>query len=196
MRFGYVRCSSLSQSLDIQIEEMEKAGCERIAQEKVSASSMDGRDELKGLLAILRPGDELWVSRLDRLARSVTDLIHIVARLEEAGATLHCINQPIETKTAMGRMVITILGAFAQFENEIRRERQKSGIDKARAAHKYKGSKRGPQYDRAVIAHMFYEQGMAKYQIAKKLGSGRQVVYLALKEIEKARAKEEANVKT
>lgn len=191
MRIGYGRVSSDGQSLDIQTKALEGAGCERILTEKLSGTKMDNRAELNGLLAILRPGDEVWITRLDRLARSVGDLIKIVETIEGAGATLHAIEQPIETKTSAGRLFLTILGAFAAFETQIRAERQREGIDKARAALKYKGSTRGPSYDRATIERFYFDHGLSISLIARRLKCSRQTIYRAIEEIRAAKAKAE-----
>lgn len=189
-RWGYSRVSSESQSNDVQVQALNLHVCERIITETKSAATLDGREQLKALLMLLRPGDELFVTRLDRLARSVGDLINIVSQIEKAGASLHVIEQPIETKTSAGRMFLTILGAFAQFENEIRRERQLEGIAHAKAIGKYKGNTRGPSYDREVIWELFHYKNMPIAKIAKKLGCAGFTVRRAIKEIQEKQRRE------
>lgn len=194
MKIGYARVSSTSQeqAIEIQLEALQNAGCDRIISEIMSGTKMENRAELNGLLAIVRAGDEVWITRLDRIARSVGDLIKIVEAIEKAGASLHAIEQPIETKTSAGRLFLTMLGAFAQFETEIRKERQAEGIRKAVAAHKYKGNMRGPSHDRGVIEKLYFDHNMRVYQIAKHIGATRQTIYRALEEIKAKRAKESA----
>lgn len=167
------------------MEELQKAGCDRIFAEKVSGTSTEGRDQLKGLLTLLRPGDQVVVLRLDRLARSVRDFLDIAKSIEDSGATLQCLLQPIETRTPAGRMFVHMLAAFSAFETEIRKERQAAGIAKAQAARKYKNNGRGPAYDRAVIQHMHEKRGLKPSQIAKELGGScsEWTVRRALKEI-------------
>lgn len=194
MILGYARVSASSQSLDIQMEELQKAGCDRIFAEKVSGTSTEGRDQLKGLLTMLRPGDQVVVLRLDRLARSVRDFLDIAKSIEDSGATLQCLLQPIETRTPAGRMFVHMLAAFSAFETEIRKERQAAGIAKAQAARKYKNNGRGPAYDRAVIRHMS-DRGMKPSQIAKHFGGSctEWTVRRALKEIAAKMEKEQSN---
>lgn len=182
MKVGYARVSSTGQSLDIQIDDLNAAGVERIFAEKASATKMDGRPELEHLLAMLRAGDEVYATRLDRLARSVPDFFTIAATIEKSGATLHLIQQPIETASAAGRMFAGMLAVVAQFETEIRRDRQMEGIAKARACFKYEGHGRKPSYDRAVIWHKFNEVGMKPSKIAKQLGATEWTIRRAIKE--------------
>ncbi len=193
MRFGYARVSSTGQSLDIQVAALNAIACERIMQEKKSGTSMTQRTELQALLAFVRKGDEVWITRLDRLARSLSDLLRIVEHLENIGASLHCIEQPIETKGPTGRLMLAILGAFAAFETELRKERQAEGIAAARLSDVYKEHKRGPSYDRKVIASMRIERGMKIAHIAKDLGCAEYTVRRALKEWQAGREKEEAH---
>jgi DNA invertase Pin-like site-specific DNA recombinase len=182
MRFGYARVSSTGQSLDIQVAALNGIACERIMQEKRSGTSMTERTELNALLSFVRRGDEVWITRLDRLARSLSDLLKIVEHLEKVGASLHCIEQPIETKGPTGRLMLAILGAFAAFETELRKERQAEGILAARASGAYQEHKRGPSYDRKVIASMKFDRGMKTAHIAKELGCAEYTVRRALKE--------------
>lgn len=177
MKLGYSRVSSDSQSLDIQIEELTKAGCERIVSEKLSGTTMQ-RPELQSLLTILRPGDEVYVSRLDRVSRSVRDTLNIIEAIDKAGATFHCLHQNLETKSAAGRMLMGMLAVFATFENDIRRERQKAGIEKAKGQRRYKG--RRPEYDREVIWKCFKLGNMTPTAIADRIGSDVSTVRRAL----------------
>jgi DNA invertase Pin-like site-specific DNA recombinase len=143
MKIGYARVSSGGQSLELQLEALEAAGCEKIYSEKESGRSTVKRAELERALADLRPGDELIVTRLDRLARSVTDLYAILQRIAVIGATFACLQQQgANTDTPTGKLLLGILGLVAEFENDLRRERQLEGIARAREEGKYRGKQR------------------------------------------------------
>lgn len=141
MKYGYARVSTSDQDLSIQETALQKAGCEIIRGEKVSGTSREGRKELDNLLQFLRAGDSLVVTRIDRLARSIRDLQDIVRYLEDKKVSLICTQQPIDTSNAVGKMFLNLLGVFAQFETELRKERQLEGIAKAKAEGVYKGRK-------------------------------------------------------
>ena len=115
------------------------AGCDPIRGEKVSGTSMTGRGELQSILTFIHPGDTLVVTRIDRLARDIGDLQNIVRTLETKGASLQATDQPIDTSTAAGKCFLSMLGVFAEFETNIRKERQLAGIAKAKAAGVYAG---------------------------------------------------------
>ena len=131
---GYARVSTTDQSLDIQEAALKAAGCEVIRSEKRSGTTTTGRAELQTVLGFLRPGDVLMVTRIDRLARSIGDLQDIVRAVKAKGATLKATEQPIDTGTAAGKCFLDMLGVFAEFETNLRRERQLEGI--AYKAHK------------------------------------------------------------
>jgi DNA invertase Pin-like site-specific DNA recombinase len=169
MRYGYCRVSSESQSVDIQVADLNLHAVEHIRVEKQSARSMEKRDELQLLLEFVRQGDELWVTRIDRLARSTLDLCQIVDTLERKGVVLKCTQQPIDTSTPMGRMMIQLLGIFAEFELEIRKERQLAGIIAARARGAYRGRPKSfKQMDIVVLARTHPEWGPTR--VAEEIG--------------------------
>ena len=118
---------------------MRVAGCTVIRSEKVSGTTTHGREELATLLTFLRSADTLVVTRIDRLARSAVDLHNVVADLTRRGVHLKATEQPIDTSTAAGKAFLGMLAVFAEFETNIRRERQMEGIAKAKAAGVYKG---------------------------------------------------------
>jgi DNA invertase Pin-like site-specific DNA recombinase len=126
------------------------------------------------LLQFIRKGDVLMVTRIDRLARSIGDLQDIVRELKVKGASLKATEQPIDTSTAAGKCFLDMLGVFAEFETNLRRERQLEGIAKAKAAGVYKGRK--PSIDPAEVARLKAE-GLGASAIAKRLGIGRASVY-------------------
>ena len=112
MKYGYARVSTTDQDLTIQVEALTKAGCETIRQEKVSGTSVQGRDELNTLLEFLRDGDELVITRIDRLARSIRDLQNIVYDLDKKGVVLSATEQPIDTRTSAGKCFLDMLGGL------------------------------------------------------------------------------------
>ena len=132
---GYARVSTKQQNLDIQLEKLNKYGCEKIYQEKLSGVDQN-RPELIRCKEYLREGDTLVITKLDRMARSAVDLGNIVKRFKEEGINLVVLDQNIDTTTSYGKLTFHILGAVAEFENEIRRERQIEGIAKAKAKGK------------------------------------------------------------
>ena len=141
MKYGYARVSTRDQDLSIQETALKAAGCELIRAEKMSGTKREGRTELDLLLQFVRAGDELVITRIDRLARSIGDLQDIVRALKAKGVTLRATEQPIDTSTAAGKCFFDMLGVFAEFETNLRRERQLEGIAKAKAAGVYKGRK-------------------------------------------------------
>ena len=177
MKYGYARCSTQSQDLEIQRNALLAAGCEVVREEKVSGTSLKGRSELNTLLEFLRKGDELVVTRIDRLARSMRDLQNIVYELTEKGVHLSATEQSINTSTPEGKCFLDMLGVFAEFETRLRHERQMEGIKKAKEKGVYKGRKQ--TLDVAKIKELASE-GLMKTEIAKRLGIGRASVYRAL----------------
>jgi DNA invertase Pin-like site-specific DNA recombinase len=113
-RIGYARVSSTDQDLALQIERLKAAGCEMVRSEKVTGSTRQGRSELASIIAFLRPGDELVVTRIDRLARSIGDLQDLVREMRAKGAHLRATEQPIDTSTAAGKAFLDMLGVFAE----------------------------------------------------------------------------------
>ena len=177
MKYGYARVSTTDQDLTVQIDALKKAGCETIRQEKVSGTSVQGRDELNILLEFLREGDELVVTRVDRLARSIRDLQNIVHDLNTKGVTISATEQPIDTKISAGKCFLDMLGVFGEFETNLRRERQMEGIAKAKEKGVYKGRK--PSVDVEKVKEL-RDTGMGASAIAKELGIGRASVYRVL----------------
>jgi DNA invertase Pin-like site-specific DNA recombinase len=174
MKIGYARVSSSGQSLDVQLEALEAAGCAKIYREKQSGRTTDGRPELDKALDQLRPGDELAVTRLDRLARSVPDLYAIVKRIDEAGASFACLQQGgIETASATGKLMLGVLGAVAEFERELLLERQREGIARAKARGAYGGRK--ASIDKVKVEEAIGRLGPAG--AAAELGIARSSIY-------------------
>ena len=176
---GYARVSTTDQNLELQESPLRAAGCDVIRSEKRSGTTTAGRDELRTVLDFLRKGDTLMVTRIDRLARSIGDLQDIVRAVRAKGASLKAIEQPIDTSTAAGKCFLDMLGVFAEFETNLRRERQLEGIASAKARGVYKGRK--ASIDPAKVRQMKAE-GKGASAIAKALRIGRASVYRALAE--------------
>ena len=178
LKVGYARVSSEGQSLDIQLEALKAEGCEKVFAEKKSGRSAKDRIELANALEFVREGDTLIVTRLDRLARSVIDLHRTIERLTDKKVEFRCLNQSgVDTDSSTGKLMLSILGAVAQFENDIRKERQAEGIAKARAAGKYQGRK--PKINPTRVKEL-HARGLGASAIAREMGIGRASVYRAL----------------
>lgn len=175
--YGYARVSSVDQDLAIERKALERAGCAVIRAEKVSGTSTQGREELRTLLDFIRDGDELVVTRVDRPARSIADLQDVMRELRAKGATLRAAEQPIDTSTAAGKAFLDMLGVFAEFETNLRRERQMEGIARAKQRGVYKGRK--PTVDVAAVRRL-HAEGMRPSEIARRLKIGRTSVWRAL----------------
>ena len=176
--YGYARVSTLDQNLGIQRAALKTAGCKVIRAEKASGTRRDGRTELQVLLDFVQPGDTLVVTRIDRLARSMKDLQDIVHELKGKSVSLRAIEQPVDTGTAAGKAFLDMLGVFAEFETNLRRERQLEGIKAAKANGVYKGRK--PSIDAAKVRHLRDEEKLGPAVIARQLGIGRASVYRVL----------------
>jgi DNA invertase Pin-like site-specific DNA recombinase len=174
---GYARVSTTDQNLELQENALRVAGCEIIRSEKRSGTTTAGRDELRTVLEFLRKGDILMVTRIDRLARSIGDLQDIVRAVKTRGASLKATEQPIDTSIAAGKCFLDMLGVFAEFETNLRRERQLEGIADAKARGVYKGRK--ASIDPAKVRQMKAD-GLGPSAIAKALKIGRASVYRAL----------------
>ncbi len=173
---GYARVSTTDQSLEIQIAQLTEAGAEKIFAEKTSGTSTEAREQLRAMETFAREGDILLVTRLDRLARSLTDLVNLLGRLVEKGVDLRCIQQGgLDTTSSEGRLMIHILGAFAEFETELRLERQREGIAKAKAEGRYKG--RARKISKKDVLRMRAKGVTSAREIAKQLGCGYNAVY-------------------
>jgi DNA invertase Pin-like site-specific DNA recombinase len=163
--------------LSIQKAALKAAGCEVIRAEKRGGTTTAGREELRTVLDFLRKSDVLMVTRIDRLARSIGDLQDIVRTIKARGAALKATEQAIDISTAAGKCFLNMLGVFAEFETNLRRERQLEGIARAKADGVYQV--RPASIDAAKVRAMKAE-GMGATEIAKALKIGRASVYRAL----------------
>lgn len=189
--YGYARVSTTDQNLEIQTGELIADGVHPalIFKEKRSGTSRTGRVELERVMEIMAPGDILTVTRLDRLGRSLLDLVNIIEDMARRGVHLRVIHQPVDTTTAAGRAFLGMLGVFAQFETDIRRERQAEGIAKAKREGRMKG--RPPSVDKAEILRL-HRAGKNNSAIARELGCHRASVIRAIDQVE-ASVPEEAS---
>lgn len=179
MLVGYARTSTTEQAagLEAQRRDLVAAGCEELFEEQVS--SVQRREELEKALKFVRKGDALVVTKLDRLARSVPDLVKIMGRLEEKGASLRILAMNLDTDTPTGRLLINLVGSIAQFEREIMLDRQREGIAKAKEEGKYKGrAKTARAKSETVLA--LHKAGRGASEIAEEVGIGRASVYRIL----------------
>ncbi|MBT3553359.1 MAG: recombinase family protein [Rhodospirillaceae bacterium] len=179
MLIGYARTSTLEQvaGFDAQIAELNKLGCDKIYREQVS--SVVQRDELNGAIDFAREGDTLVVTKLDRLARSISHLWSIIELLEEKHVGLRILDIGIDTKSATGKLILTILGGINQFEREMMLERQREGIARAKAEGKYKGRKPTARNQSQTVIEL-RKSGVPVKDITKQLPISRASVYRIL----------------
>lgn len=173
-RIGYARVSTTDQDLATQLDRLEAEGCSIVRSEKVSGGSRDGRVELETILQFMRPGDELVVTRLDRLGRSTRDVLNIIHEAEQRQAFVTVLDPHVSTRGEMGQLVMTVLGMVAQMERRFIKERQREGIDRAKLARVYTGGKR--RIDRHDVMRL-KAAGLGPAAIAKQLGISRMQVY-------------------
>ena len=176
-RIGYARVSTDDQDLTIQKATLDKDGCAIVFEEKRSGTKRDGRDQLDLALRVLTKGDTLVVTRLDRLGRSLRDLANIAHEIDIIGGHLRVIEQSVDTSTSAGRAFFGMLAVFAQFETDVRRERQAEGIARAKSEGVYTGAK--PRIDREQVRQLV-DEGHGPAAIARKLGISRMSVYRIL----------------
>ena len=190
MIIGYARTSTIEQAagFEAQQHELASAGCTKVFAEQVS--SVAQRAELDAALAYIREGDVLVVTKLDRLARSMRDLIEIVAKIEAKGASLRILAMNLDTTTATGKLMLNVLGSVAEFERSMMLERQKDGIAKAKNEGKYKG-RMPTAMAKAADVHALVAEGLGTLAIAERLNVSRTSVWRITKAT-KAKANETA----
>jgi DNA invertase Pin-like site-specific DNA recombinase len=176
-RIGYARVSTTDQDLDTQLAKLKAEGCQVIRSEKVSGASRNGRLELATILDFLRPGDELVVTRLDRLGRDTRDVLNLIHECEQKEAFVTVLDPHVSTRGEMGHIVLTVLGMVAQMERRFIKERQRDGIEQARAEGTYKGGKRRLNHEEVLVLH---GEGHGPAHIARTIGCSRMQVYRIL----------------
>ena len=182
MLVGYARVSTVDQEagMDAQLRDLRIIGCEEIFNEKVS--SIAKRGQLEEVLSYIRKGDVLVVCKLDRLARSTKDLLELVDRLDAKGVGLRILDfggGQVDTSSATGKLMLTMIGAMATFEREIMLERQREGIAKAKSEGKYKGRVPTARAKTSEVLELA-DQGVKALAIAAQLNIGKSSVYRIL----------------
>ena len=177
MLIGYARVSTQDQNPELQLDALQKAGCEKLFVEKASGAQRE-RPELQAALAFMRTGDMLVVWKLDRLARSLKQLIETVEGLEERGIGFRSLTEAIDTTTSGGRLVFHIFGALAEFERSIIRERTIAGLASARARGRLGGRPRGLSPDDLTAAKaLLTDANITVDEVAKRLGVATSTLY-------------------
>lgn len=177
MNIGYARVSTSGQSLEIQVDRLRQYGCEKLFQEKKGGGSRAGRTELGAALEFVREGDVLVVTRLDRLARSMHDLVQATKELERKQVGLVVLEQELNTTTAAGKLLFHLLGAVAEFERSLINERIAEGVAKAKASGVKFGRKGKLTAAELSTLRQEFESGANKVELARKYGIHRSSLY-------------------
>jgi DNA invertase Pin-like site-specific DNA recombinase len=184
MKIGYARVSTRDQNLNLQLDALMLAGCEKIYKETISGAKED-RPELNKLMDNLRKGDVIVIWKLDRLGRSLRHLVEIGNQSLEQGVGLQSLNDPIDTTTPQGRLAFNMFASLAEFERDIIRERTHAGLRAARARGRLGGRPKGLSKEAertAYAAEALYKQGeLSVQEIAEKLGIAKSTLYRYLK---------------
>lgn len=193
MKIGYARVSSHSQSLDIQLEKLESTGCEKIYSEKISGAK-EIRKEFEAMLDFAREGDQIIVTRLDRLSRSLLELQNMSKTLENKKIDLLVLEQDIDTSTVSGRLLFNIVSVVAEFEREMINERATEGRKAAKERGVKFGAKRKlTKRDIESISNLI-AMGESKSELAKRYGIGRSTLYRLLRELESKKKEERSSL--
>jgi len=185
MLIGYARVSTDDQNLDLQRDALQQAGCERVFEDTASGAKAE-RVGLVALMEILRAGDTVVIWRMDRLGRSLKDLIALVERLETVGVGLRSLQEKIDTTSSGGRLVFHLFGALAEFERNLIRERTQAGLTAARARGRHGGRKKRLDPAKQKIAlRLYHERQHTVEEICRMMGVGRSTLYNYLNEAER-----------
>ncbi len=178
---GYARVSTVDQNLDLQRDALQRAGCGQIYEDKASGRAKSNRPELAAALRALRAGDTLVVWRLDRLARSLVDLVQIINELGEKGIGFRSLTEQIDTSSVQGRLFLGVFAAMAQYQRDVIHENTMEGLKAARARGRMGGrrSKLGEQEIREIEA-LLKDPQITVVDVAKRYGVSRATVYNAL----------------
>jgi DNA invertase Pin-like site-specific DNA recombinase len=183
MLIGYARVSTRKQNLELQLDALQKAGCQLIYQEQASGAKAD-REELDKMLGQLRKGDTVVVWKIDRIGRSLRHLVSLIDQFQQLGVGFRSLSDSIDTTTAQGRLVFNIFASLAEFERELISERTNAGLDNARRKGKRLGRPAGLSQERlrkASAARDLHHKGYSKAEIARMLDIGLNSVYRYLK---------------
>ena len=196
MIIGYARVSTNDQNPELQVDALEKAGAEQVFQEKFTGTSRE-RPELSQCLRMLRSGDVLVVWKLDRLARSLKDLVEIVQDLQDRGIGFKSLTESIDTTSSGGRLVFHIFGALAEFERDLIRERTMAGLEAARARGRKGGRKPSlSKTDTQKAAAMLLDPKITKTEVAQHFGISRTTLNASLARLKKASVNSSINEQT
>lgn len=180
MNIGYARVSTQDQDLSLQIDALNNAGCKKIYKEKITGSKKE-RPQLNELLEQLREGDVIVIWKLDRLARSLKDLVSLVNEIQEKGGALHSLNDQIDTTTPHGKFTFHIFAALAEFERDIIRERTKAGLAAARARGRKGGRPKGlskkAQHTAIIAEKLYQERELTVKEICEQLSISKGTLY-------------------
>jgi DNA invertase Pin-like site-specific DNA recombinase len=180
MKIGYARVSTQEQELALQLDALEAAGCTKIYREKITGATRE-RPQLQALLEHLREGDVVVIWKLDRLARSLKDLVEIVNEMQEKGAELRSLQDQIDTTTPHGKFTFHVFAALSEFERDIIRERTKAGLAAARARGRKGGRPKGltkRAQHTAIIAEKLYLEGeLTVREICEQLSISKGTLY-------------------
>ncbi len=177
MKIGYARVSTLEQNPDLQRDALERAGCDKVIVDQVSGTvvARPGLDKIKELL---RPGDTLVVWRLDRLGRSLQDLISWAGYLEDNGVALQSLKETIDTATSTGKLTFHLFGALAEFEHNLIRERTQAGLAAARARGSLGGRPKALDADKRQLAvELYHEKNLTVAKICAMMGISKPTLY-------------------
>jgi DNA invertase Pin-like site-specific DNA recombinase len=184
MKIGYARVSTQDQELALQLDALHESGCEQVYQEKVTGATRD-RPQLQKMLEQLRAGDVVVIWKLDRLARSLKDLVDLVNQIQSKGASFLSLNDQIDTTTAHGKFTFHIFAALSEFERDIIRERTKAGLVAARARGRKGGRPKGltqKAEHTAIIAENLYLEGkLSVKEICEQLSISKTTLYSYLR---------------
>ena len=161
MKIGYARVSTKDQDLSLQLDDLKNAGCKKIFQEKMTGATKE-RPQLQKMIEQVREGDVVVMWKLDRLGRSLKDLVHLVNEIQDKGAGLKSLNDQIDTTTPHGKLTFHLFAALAEFERDIIRERTNAGLAAARARGRKGGRPKGlsnKAQHTAIIAEKLYQEG-------------------------------------
>lgn len=168
MKIGYARVSTQDQNLDRQIDNLTNAGCERIYKEKMTGTKSD-RPQFRAMLDALRSGDVLVTDSFSRLSRSTKDLLALVDHLNNMGVHLVSLKENLDTTTATGKLMLTMLSALSQFERDLIAERTMDGLKAARARGHYGGRPTvGTDKDKKQALAMYHANVMSCREIAER----------------------------
>ncbi len=185
MNVGYARVSTSSQSLENQIEQLKTVGCEKIFSEKRSGKNETDRQEFQIMKNFIREGDVLFVTKLDRLARSVIDLHEFAKFLQDKDVGLKVLHQNIDTTSPAGRLLFTMLGAIAEFERDLINERVREGIEAAKLKGVKFGRKAILSYKEKNVIYKQHEKGKSVAWLSKFFHVARNTIYRAIKDVAK-----------